>query len=95
MNDEKKEQESEGESGKYEAAFGLGDGPAELRRGFDPLLDDRFDVGESFAVGLAVRRAAGQLRDFRDEGLVFFAPIDNDLVFRLRHPARLPGDISV
>lgn len=72
-----------------EAAFGLGDGAAEFTRGFDPLADDDFDVRKRFLVSLAVRRAAGQFRNFSDEGLVFLAPINNHLI--LRHPDRLPA----
>ena len=37
------------ELGEDEAAFGLGDGPAKLGGGFNPFLDDDFDVGEGFA----------------------------------------------
>jgi hypothetical protein len=81
--------------GEDEAAFGLGDGSAELDGGFDPLLDDDFDVGEGFAVGFSVRRAAGEFRDLGDESLVLLAPVNDHLILGLRHPARLPNPISV
>jgi len=40
-------------SGGKTAARG-GDGAAEFLGGFDPFLDDDFDVGESFLMGLSV-----------------------------------------
>ena len=83
------------ELGEDEAAFGLGDGPAEHGVGFDPLLDDDFDVGEGIAVGFTVHRAAGEFRDLGDESLVLRAPVNDDLILGLRHRARLPNRISV
>jgi len=49
--------------GEDEAAFGLGDGPAKFLGRFDPLLDDDFDAGQSFLVGLAVGREGAGLRN--------------------------------
>jgi len=83
------------ELGEDEAAFGLGDGSAELGGGFHPLLDDDFDVGEGFAVGFSARHSAGEFRDLSDESLVLLAPVNDDLIPGLRHRARLPNRISV
>jgi hypothetical protein len=55
-----------GELGEDEAAFGLGDGATELGGGFNPFLDDHFDVSQGFAIGVSVCRATGQLRHLGD-----------------------------
>jgi hypothetical protein len=47
-----------------------GDGAPEFFGGFDPFLDDDFDVGESFLVGLSIGGAAGKFRDFGDKRFV-------------------------
>ncbi len=39
-----------------------GDGAAEFFGGFDPFLNDDFQVGESFLEGLSVGGAAGECR---------------------------------
>ncbi len=50
-----------GESGLLSEGKGAargGDRTAEIFGGFDPFLDDDFDVGESFLVGLSIGGAA-------------------------------------
>lgn len=73
-------------SGKHESPFGFGDGAAEFAGGFDPFLDDHAGMGERFFIGCAVGHAAGQFRHFNDEGLIFLAPVDNQLVFNRHRP---------
>src|SRR5882762_6142238 len=67
-----------------EAAARGRDGAAEFFGGFNPFLNDDFDVGESFLVGLSVGGAAGKFGDFCDKGFVGLAPIDDDFVSRHR-----------
>ena len=67
-------------SGVGEFAFGFGDGASEGLGGFDPLGDDDFGVGDGFFVGGSVGHAAGEFRDFDEEGLIFFAPVDDEFV---------------
>ena len=67
-------------SGVGEFAFGFGDGASEGLGGFDPLGDDDFGVGDGFFVGGPVGHAAGEFRDFDEEGLIFFAPVDDEFV---------------
>ena len=67
-------------SGKDQAAFGLGDGAAELLGGFDPLFDDDLNVLERLPACFPIGGAAGQFGYFRDERAVLRAPVDNDLV---------------
>ena len=67
-----------------QAAARGGDGAAEFFGGFDPFLDDDFDVGERFLVGLSVGGATGKFGDFGDKGFVSLTPVDDDLVSRHR-----------
>ena len=66
--------------GVGEFAFWLGDGAVEGAGGFEPLCDDGLGVGEGFFVGGAIGHAAWEFRDFDDEGVVFFAPVDDEFV---------------
>jgi hypothetical protein len=50
-------------------------GQPEFFGGFDPFLDDDFDVGESFLVGLSIG-AAGKFGDFGDKRFVGLTPIE-------------------
>jgi hypothetical protein len=70
--------------GEGEAAARGGDGAAEFFGGFEPFLDDDFDIGESFFVSLSVGGAAGKFGDFGDKGFVGLTPIDDDFVSRHR-----------
>src|SRR5260370_13664465 len=76
-----------GESGllsEGEAAARGGDRTAGIFGGFDPFLDDDFDVGESFLVGLSIGGPARKFRNLgrkrllgpnsRDEGPVYCHP---------------------
>src|SRR5229473_4986087 len=76
-----------GESGLLSEGKGAargGDRTAEIFGGFDPFLDDDFDVGESFLVGLSIGGAAGKFGNLGDKGFVGLTPIDDDFVPRHR-----------
>ena len=76
-------------SGKSETTTRSRDRTTEFLCGFDPFLDDDFDVGERFFVAFSVRGAARKLGDFSDEGFVCLAPVNDDFVFshRLLRPS--------
>ena len=57
-----------------EAAARDGDGAAKFFGGFDPFMDDDFDVCESFLVGLSVGGATGKFGDFSDKRFVGLTP---------------------
>lgn len=61
------------------------DWAAEFSRGFDPLADHHLHVGDRLRIGSTVRGTPRKLWYFRDEGLIFLAPVDDDFVavFRL------------
>ncbi len=61
--------------------FGLRDRTPRFSGRFDPLLNDDLNMGQGFLMGRAISGAAGQLGHFRNEGLIFFAPVDNHLIF--------------
>jgi hypothetical protein len=67
-------------SGEDEAAFGLRDGTARFLRGFNPLLDDGFGVGEGLAVALSAGRAAGQFGNLGDGSPALFAPANDHFI---------------
>ena len=69
--------------GVEEPAFGFRHRPFKFLGGFDPLLNDHFHICERLLVCLSVGGAAGQLWHFGDVGLVFLAPVDDNLVFPL------------
>jgi hypothetical protein len=48
---------------------------------FKPLGDDDFGVCEGFLTGGAVGGTSSEFGNFGDEGFVFVAPVENDLVF--------------
>jgi len=71
-----------GGSGKNKPAFGSRDGATEIFGGLDPFVDDDFDVGQGFAVGLPVSGATGKFGHFGDECLIFLAPVNDDFISR-------------
>jgi hypothetical protein len=77
--------------GVGEFAFGLGDGAAEGLGGFDPFGDDGLGVGDGFFVGGSVGHAAGEFWDFNEEGLIFFAPVDDEFVSHVSRRVRWGG----
>jgi hypothetical protein len=54
--------------------------PTEFARGFQPLGDHDFGVGDGFLAGGAIGGASCKFRHIGDEGIVIGAPIENDLV---------------
>lgn len=79
-----------GGSGVGELALGFGNGASEGLGRFDPLGDDGLGVGDGFFVGGSVGHAAGEFRDFDEEGLIVLAPVDDEFV---AHVSRFPGGI--
>lgn len=71
-------------SGVREFAFGFGHGAVERDRGFDPLGAEGLGVGDGFLVGSTIGRAAGEFRDFNEEGLIFLAPIEDEFAAHVR-----------
>lgn len=71
---------------KGQSPLRLWDRPTKFGGGFDPLLGDGVSGGEGVGLGGAVGHAAGQLGDLGDEGLVVFAPVDDDFVFHGSSP---------
>lgn len=53
---------------------------AEVAGGFDPFGGNLLDRFERGPLGRAVGYAAGEFGDFGDEGLIGFAPVDDDFV---------------
>ena len=79
-------------SGKYEAAPGHGKRAPQLLCGVNPLANNDLYVCQCRWVGLPIGRAARKLRDFGDEGWIFVAPVDYDLMFK--DPILQANDIS-
>src|SRR4051812_36081897 len=73
--------------GEQESAFRIWDWAPQFHGGFDPLLNHELGIRQGLLPGEAVSRTAGQLRHLGDEGVIFSAPIKNDLVFRHSTPS--------
>jgi hypothetical protein len=65
---------------------------AEFAGGFDPFVDDAFSILHRFGIGFTVRHAAWQLRDFDNEAVVVFAPVDDQFVARRHFIQASPRD---
>lgn len=69
-------------SGELEAPpLGFRDRSTILPCRVQPKIDSFVAIGQCSIRGIAVRGAAGQLRNFRHEDLVVLTPINDDLVF--------------
>ena len=62
----------------------------EVFGGFDPLGDDDLGIGNGFFISGSVGHAAGEFGYFDEEGLIFFAPVDDEFVEQF---SRFPVDI--
>ena len=66
--------------GIHKFAFGLRDRSSELLSSFYPFLDDNFGIFDGVLVCFTISHTPGKLWHLCNISLVFFTPVDDDLV---------------
>ena len=70
------------DSREQQSTLWLRYGPSHFLRRIDPLVYDDFDVCKRLLPDGAVGRATRQFRHLSDKGVIFVAPVQDNLVFR-------------